>query len=71
MKPFSVYIQNKETAIALSTSRYNMDMVIPHIIKLHPRARIRKVGTHKVCLRMKMSKVQQQTLMDYLNFVFN
>lgn len=71
MPTFFISRQNKETSLTVNTSRVTMEEVKPHVKKLHPKVRIRMVGTAKMCLHMKMSKVQQQTMLDYLHFMFN
>ena len=71
MTLFDLGRQNKETTLTCRTSRITMEEVKPHVLKLHPKVGIRMVGKQKMCLRMKMSKPQQQIMLDYLNFMFN
>lgn len=71
MTLFGINLQNKETSLTCRTSRITMEEVKPHVLRLHPKVRVRIIGKQKMCLRMKMSKIQQKTMLDYLNFIFN
>ena len=66
-----INVQNKETCIHIITGSVRNDALVSHIQKLHPKVRIRLVGKNRLYLRMKMTKVQIQTMQDYLEFMFN
>lgn len=49
----------------------NNDMVLPHIQKMWPKARMKIEGKSHVYIGFKLTQVQIKALRDYLEFMFN
>ena len=68
---FYIRVQNKITTVQIVNVEVNNDMLLPHIQKMWPKARMKIEGKSHIYIGFKLTKTQINTLRDYLNFVFN
>ena len=68
---FSIRVQNKVTSVLIVNLGVNNDMVLPHIQKMWPKARMKMEGKSHIYIGFKLTKSQITILRDYLNFMFN
>lgn len=68
---FYIRVQNKITTVQIVNVEVNNDMLLPHIQKMWPKARMKIEGKSHVYIGFKLTQVQIKALRDYLEFMFN
>lgn len=68
---FYIRVQNKITTVQIVNVKVNNDMLLPHIQKMWPKARMKIEGKSHVYIGFKLTQVQIKALRDYLEFMFN
>ena len=68
---FYIRVQNKVTSVLIVNVGVNNDMVLPHIQKMWPKAKMKIEGKSQIYIGFKLTQVQIKALRDYLEFMFN